>query len=342
MAALDDLPPRLHFEGSRFIKPNGKEIILRGVSLGSWGEDQPTDPTTIAELGANCVRIGLRFWMPDPQANARDDNGFAFLSRSHVTQWLDLITAASAAGLWVIPFIDSNCGQNGMQDSETMRFCDPYNAWGAQGHNFCTDPGMRRVFASIVWPAVAARLRPIAKIAMLELQPEMLDGRGPEWAPRVSEFYQDVIAGVRSVDADTPVLIGARNAYDIRLCAEALLSNRTDVCYTGNLLNQWIVDPEKFDDGLGALVAMRDEYNVPIFVQQLGRLSAEDLDLSLLRTALDKMRAAKVGFAYWQWKQHVANGDGYGLNYPTADGAGWIAKEDEQSCLSEYWSAQTH
>jgi hypothetical protein len=342
----EHLPPRLRCQGGQLLKPNGRPIRLQGVSFGSWGEDDAVDVTPVKTAGANCVRIALRWWgrhggndLDAMDIDSRDNNGFAFLKRKNWEHWLSMITAASAAGLWVIPFIDSNCGQSGTQDPEMMRYCDPYGSWGAAGRNFFTDPSMRRLFAQVVWPAVAAQLRPIAKIALLELQPEPAEGRGPEYAAQVRDFYREVIEGIRLVDQDTPFLIGAREGYNINLCDEAWLEERSDVVYTGNLLSGWVTNPDKFDVGLETLVRLRDERGAPVHVQQLGRKTGDDRDLAYMRRALERMREANVGANWWQWKQNTANPDEYGLNFKNPDGSGtWVRKDEEVALLSEAWA----
>jgi hypothetical protein len=336
-----ELPPRLHVDGARLIKPNGHAITLRGINLGCVGEDVPEDAAQIAATGANCVRVALRWWglHGDPAVDSRDNDGFAFLLRRNVDDWISKITACSAEGLWTVPFIDSNCGQDGLQDAKTVAYCDPHMSWGALGRNFFTDPSMRRVFAQVVWPAAAARLRAIARVALLELQPESrphgLDDAAA--AEVVREFYTEVIEGIRAVDADTPVLVGPRNGYDVRLCAEAYLEGTPNVVYTGNLLNQWVVNPDKFQQGLDALVEMRDELNVPVFVQQLGRHTGEDRDLAHMRAAWAALNAAGIGATWWQWKQNGSSPDDYGLNYKV--GATWARKADEVAALAEAFSA---
>jgi hypothetical protein len=339
--AADELPPRLRCAGGQLIKPNGRPILLRGPSFGSWGEDDPIDVNQVKAMGANCVRVCLRWWgLYGPAGvESRDNNAFAFLSRSNVAHWLDMIASVTSAGLWAVPFIDSNCGQSGTQNPDMVRYCDPYGSWGAQGHNFFTDPSMRRVFAQVVWPAAAAKLRTLSKIALLELQPEPADGRGPEYAAQVRDFYREVIAGVREVDADTPVLIGARNGYHIEYCDEAFLEERTDVVYTGNLLSGYVTSPEKFDPGLAHLVRMRDERGAPIFVQQMGRKTEADRDLAHMRRALEKMDEARVGYAWWQWKQNTSDPNEYGLNYKGAQPGTWIQKTDEVALLAEHWQS---
>jgi hypothetical protein len=338
-----DLPVRLRCSGGELLKPNGQRVLLHGPTFGSWGEDDPLDVADVKAMGANAVRIALRWWghhgSNPTEVDSRDNDGFAFLKRGNVQKWFDMILAASAAGLWVIPFIDSNCGQSGTQDPDTIRYCDPYGVWGAQGRNFITDPAMRATFAQVVWPAMAAKLRTVSKIALLELQPEMQDGRGPEVAAGVRDFYRQVIAGVRSVDADTPFLIGARDGYSIDLCDEAWLQERSDVCYTGNLLSGWVTNPEKFDRGLGALTRMRDERGVPVFVQQLGRKTGDDRDLAFMRRAVEKMYEARTGYCWWQNKQNTSNPDEYALNFKNPAGAGWVRKANEVAVLEEAWGA---
>ena len=148
-AASEDLPPRLHCEGGQLIKPNGYPITLRGVSFGAVGEDEPADVPAVQAMGANCVRVALRWWTPyGGGIESRDNDGFAFLLRENVARWVDLVSAVAAAGLWSIPFVDSNCGQLGTQDADTMAYCDPRGSWGARGRNFLTDPAMRATFAA--------------------------------------------------------------------------------------------------------------------------------------------------------------------------------------------------
>jgi len=338
-----ELPPRLRVDGPRLLKPNGSEFVPRGLNFGSWGEDDPLDAVQVAAMGSDIVRVALRWWgkWGDPTVDARDNDAFAFLRRAHFERWLGLITAVAQEGMWVVPFIDSNCGQSGTQDAGTMAYCDPYQSWGARGRNFFTDPSMRRVFSQIVWPAAAARLRTVAKIAFLELGPELAGERGPEYAAPVREFYRECIAAIRQphIDMDTPFLIGPYDGYNIKLCEEAYLPERTDVVYTGNLLNSYVSNPSKFDEGLAALVRMRDAHGVPVFVQQLGRKTNYDPDRKLMDRALRAMDQHAVGYTWWQNKQNTDDERDYGLNYKNSTGTGWIQKADEVAVLEDFWAA---
>jgi hypothetical protein len=332
-------PARLRVEGADILKPNGQRWCGRGVNFGAWGEDEALDLDAVAAMGANVVRIPLRVWglYGDPSIDSRDDRGFSFLKRENVVHWLELILNAASRGLWVIAALDSNCGQSGTQSPEMVAHCDPYGKWGALGgRNFFTDRAMREWFA-IVWRTLARLLRPISHIAMLEILPEPLDGRGPEWAPKVAAFYRQLIDAVREVDADTPVLIGARNAYDCAYVSEVHLSGVGGLVYTGNLLSAKVTAPERFDAALGSLAAFREELGAPVFVQQLGRKSGADPALEHMAHALDEMHRADVGYTWWQWKQNTANSLEYALHYKDGRG-GWVAKDDEIACLTNYWT----
>jgi hypothetical protein len=335
-----ELPPRLRCSNGNLIKPNGNPIILKGTCYGSWGEDDALDATPIRALGANCLRICLRWhgqW-GRAEVDCRDDVGFALLSRPHLQRWFEQIESAVAAGMWVIPFIDSNCGQSGRQNADMVRYCDPYGSWGAAGRNFYTDASLRKIFAEIVWPTVAARLRTIAKIAMLEIHPEPAIGCGPEYAPLVAQVQRECIEAIRKVDRDTPILLGPRDAYQIDYCDEAWLQERDDVVYTGNLLSHRVINPAKFDAGLAKLVEMRERRLVPIHVQQLGRRTVDDPTLSHLRRALTRLEHEAVGYSHWQWKQNTSDPGEYALNYKSADDPDvWVQKADEVALLQEFW-----
>lgn len=336
---MSEMPPRLRCQDSQLLKPNGQPWVAKGVSFGSWGEDEALDLNQIAEMNANSVRILLRTWglYGTPDIDSRDDLAYSFLKRTNVQHFLELVVNAAARGLWVIAGIDSNCGQSGTQNPQTIAYCDPYGTWGARGHNFFTDRTMAKWF-EIIWQTLASALRPISHIAMLELLPEPLDARDASWSQPLLAFYRSLIAAVREVDKDTPVLLGARGGYDINHCDEVFLSERGDCVYTGNLLSGWVTDPEKFDAGLTKLLRMRSSRHVPVYCQQLGRKTGDDLDLTHMRHAIDTMTSTQVGYSWWQWKQNTSNPDEYALNFKSPDGSNtWVQKDSEVALLAERW-----
>lgn len=336
-----ELPPRLHVDGPRLIKPNGHEWIGRGVSFGTFWHDTPLDVPDVVAMGSNVVRIGLRWWGDHgsnggkPPVDSRDNDAYSFIHRDHYRNWLDLCMTASAAGLWVVPFIDSNCGQSGRNNPEAIAYCDPNSLFGAHGRNFWTDKPMRKMFAT-VWQTAAQSLRALPRVAMLEIQPEPQGGDGTAFAGPCRDFYRYMADAIREADPDTPFLSGAREGYEITLCEEALLPEREDFVYTGNLLSQWVNNPSRFDSGLAGLLAMRDTHSVPVWGQQVGRKTADDPTLGNMRHALESMERAGFGFAWWAWKQNTSDPGTYGLNFRNPADSGWTAKTEEQALLAEF------
>jgi hypothetical protein len=343
-----ELPARLKCVDGQLVKPNGDPIFLHGLNFGNFDEDDENDCPFIRDMGANALRECLRYWGKwnapgKPNPDCRDIDSFATLKREKLSLWHGRIASAGQNKLWSVPFIDSNCGQSGNNTEEDIAYCDPYGAWGAPGHNFYTDPAARRLFATIVWPAVAARLRTMARIGMLEPHPEPAHGRDESWAPLVAQVQWDCIQGIRSVDPDTPILVGPRQGYDSRYLEECYQALKAlgpldpNLVFTGNLLNQWVTDPPRFDKAVQRMKNLRDEHGVCVFVQQLGRNSSEDPDGSLLKRAIEKLREANIGYTLWQWKQNTSNPGNMGLNYKTPDGVGWILKQNEVDILKADW-----
>lgn len=354
------LPPRLRCQGGELIKPNGQPIFLHGPCFGSWGEDDEADAPTIKGMGANNLRVNLRWWGKwgtnvRDNPDCRDNDAFSFFNRAKFSKWVGQLKAGGAAGLWLNPFIDSNCGQSGTNTPEDIAYCDPYGSWGERGHNFYTDPSMRRVFASVIWATAATYLRALPNVGMLEIHPEPAHHRDETWAPLVAQVQKECIDAIRAAEAalgdtqGTPILVGPREGYDNRYMEECLLALVDayggtlpgNLIFTGNLLNQYTTDPHRFDKAIARYNALRETYSVPVYCQQLGRNSSEDPDLKYMRRAVQAMRANNIGYAWWQWKQNTSNPGNMGLYFKDAtdpSGMSWTPKADEIELLTEDWT----
>ena len=199
-------PARLTISGSKLITPSGQAIQLRGFNWGHWGKAQPQDAADNYAQGANVVRIILRWWglYGSPEINSRDDKSPGHIDPEHLAMLDSYIKWATDAGLWVVLAVDSDCGQNGLQDSSNQKFCDPENKYGAKGHNFWTDVSMRQKFIE-VWKFVANRYKDTPRIAMYEVLPEPNPAGGS--AADVTGFYKEVMRAILSVDSRTPFLL---------------------------------------------------------------------------------------------------------------------------------------
>ncbi|MGW8390844.1 glycoside hydrolase family 5 protein [Pseudoduganella sp. HUAS MS19] len=313
-------PSRLTLNGASMRLPNGKAVTLRGMNEGTWGEMLQKDATDIAAQGATVVRVLIRWWgrygTPDIESRATHSPGH--FDPDNLKRFLKEIQWCIDAGLWVIPVIDSNCGQNGLQDAGMAAYCDPAGSYPG-GHNFWSDLAMRQEFKE-AWLHLAGILKDYSNIAFYELLPEPLEGRGPAQAAQVSAFYQELMAAIDSVDRRTPFLIGARDAYNISLCDEAYIDDmrwKDRVVYTGNLFLRTEKSQQEnianLERRLAALVSMRDNRNVPVFIQQFGVRTGDDPGNFYLDAGLSRMNAAGVGYTGWQWRQNTTNPDEYAV-----------------------------
>lgn len=332
---------RLTISGSELIAPDGTPIILRGPGQGTWGENYAQDAIDIAATGANSVRTVFRWWGKYAQAgtdsrteNVADD----FLNQSNLAQLLQEVDWLTAQGLWVIVAFDSNCGQYGAQDTAMEAYCDPEGAYPG-GHNFWTDPEAREFFKT-AWRRLARELRNRPRIAMYEILPEPLQGYNSTWDEAVKDFYREIADAINLEDDRTPKLVGPRNAYEINIASSVYMPERNDIVYTGNMLNPKVVNQDTTAVALGNLIALRDTYNVPIYVQQMGRQTVNDTNLTAMNGVMSLANANRVGYSWWQWHQNTTNPDEYALFYKDGVG-GWVPKTAELARF-EYYMNQSY
>jgi len=339
-------PARLTLSGATMLY-QGKPIVLRGINEGTWGKMKSFDAGVIAGQGATAVRVLIRWWGAygrsgiDSRVDNPDNGNF---DQAHLDRFLMEIQWCLDAGLWVIPAIDSDCGQNGLQDAETIDYCDPEKHYKF-GHNFWTDPAQRAAFKQ-AWIYLAGKLKNYQRIAFYELLPEPLGDHGPDYAAEVSAFYKELMVAIEDQAGDnrTPFLIGPRDAYNITLCDEAYLGatrwiNR--VVYTGNLFIRTggTVDENlaNLDERLGALKNMRKTRNVPVFIQQLGVRSGDDPTQFYLDAALKRVTNSGIGFTGWQWRQNTTNRDEYAIVVEDANGGPEWTNWPVLNVYSRYW-----
>lgn len=304
------------------LAPQGSAIILRGMNEGTWGEMRSTDAAAIAAQGANVVRVLIRWWglYGSASVESRSDDAPGHFKPDHLAQFLKEVQWCVDAGLWVIPVIDSNCGQNGLQDAQMVQYCDASGAYPG-GHNFFTDLSQRKLFKE-AWVHLAGILKNYPNIAFYELLPEPLGERDGSHAAEVSAFYQELMTAIEDTAGDTrtPFLVGPRDAYNISLADEAYIAAprwRNRVVYTGNLFirtgKSQAENLASIDARLGALAAMKTARNVPVFIQQFGVRTGDDPGNFYLETGLARMRAAGIGYTGWQWRQNTSNPDEYAV-----------------------------
>jgi len=328
--------------------PDGRAVTLRGINEGTWGAMRSQDAGIIASHGANVVRVLIRWWglYGGTDVESRDEAGAGHFKSDHVAEFLRNVQWCLDAGLWVVPAIDSNCGQNGLQSAGMVAYCDPTGSYPG-GHNFWTDLGQRAQFKQ-AWVYLAGILKDYPNIAFYELLPEPLQGRDSSHGAEVSAFYQELMVAIEAVAGDTrtPFLVGARDAYNIQLCDEAYIADPhwvDRVVYTGNLFihtggtqAQNVAD---LQTRLDALAAMKTTRNVPVFIQQFGVRTGADPDGFYLDAGLSRMNAAGIGYAGWQWRQNTTDPAEYAIVVQDPATGADVAKTAVLAVYSKYWQA---
>lgn len=334
---------RLRTQGDKIYYPSGKEAMLRGFTWGTWGTTRFHDADRNTVEGANTVRIVLRWWGKyyDDSVDSRDDNAPGNIDPEHLAELDRMIEQASEKGLWIDLAIDSDCGQNGLQQDSpgTKEYCDPTGKYGSAGHNFWTDTEARAKFIE-TWKFVADRYKKTPYIGMFELLPEPNPVTFP--AAKISEFYQQLIAAVHPMDPRTPFLLGSR-VYMIKLVESSYIDveDGVSVIYTGNLF----AHPEIGEYGdvmydleyrLKHLTDFREKYRVPVFVQQTGVRSEDDPGEIYADAVLALLNKNSVGWDWWEYRQQGSFAGGYGVWYVKADGT-WVKKDAVSKVISKYF-----
>lgn len=324
-AAHAAAPGRLVVKGADIVDPAGQPILLRGWNWGRWGTALPQDAAENAGQGANAVRIPLRWWglYPGRVANidSRDDRAPAGVNPGNLKHLDDMVRWASASKLWIILFIDSDCGQNSLQVSDLKAFCDPTGKY-PQGHNFWSDPDARKRFIE-VWRFIAARYKDTPYLGFFEPLPEP-NPQGVASA-QIAAFYDEVMRNIREVAPGVPFIVGGR-VYQARATPEVYNPAWKDVVYTCNLFlfaGKGEQATANFRNRANELLEMRQKYKVPVFVQQVGVRPVEDPDGSITRAVLQHLVQQRIGFTYWEYRGSD-NPDEYAVHYRR--GNAWVPK----------------
>lgn len=335
-------PPRLTLRGPDIIDPtSGQPIMLRGWNWGHWEQILPQDAAENVAQGANVVRIPLRWWGKYRTKNidSRDDaaTDTAGISPTNLKRLDEAIRSASNAKLWIVLFIDSDCGQNGVQPDE-IRYCDPKNEYGNKGHNFWTDPPMRKKY-NAVWRFVANRYKDTPYLGMFEPLPEINPPGVPE--PEIKGLYAELMGTIREVAPGVPFLIGGRH-YQTHALGDVYDPAWKDVIYTGNLFLH--AKARGADEAAMAnirarakeLADFRARHQVPVFVQQIGVKSKDDPDRRGVKAMMQAVVENRLGFTWWTYRG-AGNPNEFSVVYP--EGGEWKVKRDWLDAIASTFKA---
>lgn len=319
----------------------GQPVYLRGINWGKWDYWRPGDGLLVKSWGCNFVRIPLRWWgtYSNDGIDSREDGQPGHVSVDHLLRHDAMWADAEAAGLWVQPFIDSNCGQNGLQaDGITPQYCDPTGIW-PDGHNFFRDPAMKALFFE-VWAWMATRNKARNRLAMNEGQPEITPQGITEATIRA--YYDELDDVIASTGCQAPMVVGPKS-YAIPNAENAYNAARPNRVITGNLFTFTGQDQagniQSLTDRLNALIAVRDAHNVPIMVQQWGTKTSEEVGARVYQNhCASILHAARVHSTYWQMDDGDGGDQGYGV-YSTQAGVRVLKTARHADLVANYWQA---
>jgi hypothetical protein len=307
---------RLSVRGSSLLDEHGQPVVLRGWNWGEWGSATEQDALDNAAQGATAVRLPLRWWGDYPAGmDAYDPSGPPYLDAARLCELDRTVSWAVRHGLWVILFVDSNCGQ-GSRERDTVAACGA--ADGGAPANFSNDPQMKQRFAE-AWAFLAARYRQVPRMGMYELLPEPNFTCGahdacPDWS-LFPAFYASLLPSIRASEPGIPVMVGAGAGYDLQHIDTAYIEGATSIVYTGDLFLQAASDPQ----WLAALTQFRSSHDAPVFVQQVGiRKSTPDAGV-LVDGLLEQLDGADIGWTWWTYREpNAPQGQGYAPYYKGA------------------------
>lgn len=342
LALLSTLPgvERLRVVGTELVDADDRPVALRGVNWGWWDTAQPGDAAELATLGGRVVRMPLRWYFNGEKSDQRQTGAPGHIRPEGLAKLEEQLDRCAAAGIWVVFFAGSDRGAG---DDKTV--------------NFWTSPELRQEFIEM-WTFLAARWRERPYLAAYELlsEPHPVKAVGPAG---LRAFYGEVLAAVRALDPNIPVLVGADDHYDINLLESAWLGELPNVFYTANFYLPTAyakqepgdavvsypgnyVDPKGISqtlnlahltDLLRPALEFRQRHLVPVFINQVGVRSRVPGALDYTRDVLELFDRERIGWTWWTWRTSHKSPDEHGLYW--WNGAGWQRKDPTYAMLAD-------
>jgi Cellulase (glycosyl hydrolase family 5) len=346
-ADLPVTPARLSVEGQNLFTPDGNVIMLRGVNWGWWGTAQPEDAAQVVNMSANVVRMPFRWYFGGEGSDIRQTGAPGNIKPEGLAQLDQYIDWCVEQKLWVILFAGSDQGA------------------GDADENYWTSPALRAEFIE-TWEFLANRYKKKPYIAAYEILSEP-HPKKPATSKDLKLFYEEVIAAIRAIDTDTPVMIGANDHYDINLMDEILTNVDDKIIYTFNFyLPTDYIKPDKreeaglpvvsypstFSDFDGNVVRLdkdylvevlqpalqfRDEYHRPILINQVGARSRCPGHLQYMKDVGDIFFEHNVPFTYWTYRTRDDETQ-YGLYWYDKVNNVYRSKQDQIDLLKGLFS----
>jgi hypothetical protein len=296
---------------------NGVPTFLKGHGYGHLELALSTDAADDAARGARIVRIPVRML---GLYNNRLTDGYEAqspgnLAPSYLQMVVDRVTEAKAAGLFVILFVDTNCGQKGHTPGDgDYEYC---TFGGQPGGNFWSADGQfYRDTVAATWSYLATLLRGL--IDVYELSPELAPPSGS--VADVQAVYAQFRTAVLGAVPEALFLVGPYS-YDVNKIGTIYDPTwASNTIWTANLLKGATQSGTPPGSNLAARIATLtgfvDANHAPVFIQQIGTESSVDTDDTLLDNALTAVEAPSAKLAgYTSWEKVSVFSGGYGEGY---------------------------
>lgn len=334
---------RLSVDGKSLITPEGSSIELRGVNWGWWGTAQSHDASEAIAMGANVVRMPFRWYFNGEGSDIRQTGAPGNIRPEGLAQLDQYIDWCAKQNLWVILFAGSDKGA------------------GDADENYWTSPELRTEFIE-TWTFLADRYKDKPYIAAYEILSEP-HPKKPYTSDDLREFYEELITELRSVDQDTPLMIGANDHYDINQMSDVLTSIDDKIIYTFNFyLPTDYVKPDKRQEAGLPIVAypgdytdfdgndvhldkalligmlqpaldFRDKHKVPILVNQVGARTRCPGHLQYMEDVGDVFFQNEISFTYWTFRTRDDEKE-YGLYWYDKKNDQYFVKQEQMDLMT--------
>lgn len=339
---------RLTVKGDKLYDPSGHQVTLRGFNWGWWGTAQEQDGAANKDQGATAVRMPIRWYFEGTKNDIRETGGTCNISADGLKAIDANIAWATKEHLWVVLFMGSDLGAGNSDD------------------NYWTNPALKAEFKA-TWLCLAQRYKNVPYIAAYEILSEphpkkSYTNNDPEGA--VKAFYEEMIQAIRTVDEDTPLMIGPNDHYEILQLPGLYTNVDKKIIYTFNfyypaeyvketkdgsghtyrypgsltLKDGQVVTNDKayLEDMLKNGTDFRDDHDVPIFINQVGIASDVPDAKAYITDTLDLFESYGIGFAYWTYRVRGTIND-MGIYYQDPKTNVWSVKSDWLTLISGYF-----
>lgn len=345
-------PGVLHAEGTRLVDSHGRTVFLRGVNAGGRSKFAPYlpyegDPDAgldayldrAASWGVDVLRVPFAWAALEP---TRGEDDATWLARYDA-----LLDGAAARGMWTI--VDAH------QDIYSEVYCgDGFPAWTVPDppapHHDCPDwflaylsgdpevdaafdafwsdtTGTGTAFAAM-WARMVDRHADRAGVIGFELLNEPHRGTAEEatWgAETYAPFVRDLAAAVQARDPDALVFFDATGLDAVDHAPAFPRPEGTNLVFAPHYYDASAFlggspDPEQVAAGLGEWAAVRDDWDLPMLIGEVGVDPDNEAAGPFADAVWETVSTLGMGATWWEYSVSTEAWNGEDLSLVDGDG----------------------